>query len=101
MMQLNPEEGYSGFFEVLADLKAIKVGRKPVQASKQDVVPMGGDQKKAGFPLVLGGVVLLALGTSIFLYLTGNGSRAWGYLQLPAHNAITWMESLRESFLGK
>lgn len=101
MMQLNPEERYSGFLEVLVGLKAIRVERKPVQVSKQDVVPMGGGKNKAGLPLVLGGVVLLALGTSILLYTTGNGPRAWGYLQLSAHDAITWMESLRESFLGK
>jgi len=62
---------------------------------------MGDGQSKAGFPFVLGGVVLLALGTSVLLYSTGNGPRVWEYLQLSAHDAIIWMESLKESFLGK
>jgi len=101
MMQLNPEERYSGFFEVLAGLKAIKVERKPAKPSKQEGVTPVEDNKKVGLPIAVGGVVLLAFGTSILLYVTGNDLRAWEYLQISAHDAITWMESLGESFLGK
>ena len=75
MMELDPAERYSSFAEVLVDLKSINVSGKSVRQSKRESRTLNSVENKALGRVVLFGLMLL-LGTSLSIYLTGNGSRA-------------------------